>query len=141
MNNPLLNAAWALALGLGSAGALAQTVYGDVAKVLSATPIRAGAGAPGRDCRIEPVRAYEERPAEETGAPVTLQVERCAGPAESGDRIVGYDVRYEYNGREFRVRMPHDPGPQMAVNVEVRPPSPAYPRRPPLRPYRGTLSP
>jgi uncharacterized protein YcfJ len=66
--------------------------------------------------------------------PVTREVERCRDVREPTERIVAYDVRYEYNGREFSTRMPYDPGPEMAVNVEVRPPLP------PMRPrpvYRG----
>ena len=54
--------------------------------------------------------------------PVTREVERCRYVPESRERVVGYDVIYEYNGREFRARMPQDPGPEMPVNVEVRPP-------------------
>ncbi len=37
--------------------------------------------------------------------------------------VVGYDVRYEYAGREFTTRMAYDPGAEMPVNVDVRPPS------------------
>lgn len=55
-------------------------------------------------------------------APVTREVERCRDVPETRERLVGYDVRYEYQGREFRTRMPYDPGPQMPVNVDVRPP-------------------
>jgi uncharacterized protein YcfJ len=55
--------------------------------------------------------------------PVTRDVQRCADVADTRDVIVGYDVRYEYNGREFRTRLPDDPGPQNAGNVEVRPPA------------------
>jgi uncharacterized protein YcfJ len=71
------------------------------------------------------------------GAPANP--ERCETVTENIERIVGYDVRYEYNGHEFRTRMPYDPGPQMPVNVEVRPPAPrdsAVGPRPPR--YRGT---
>jgi uncharacterized protein YcfJ len=71
--------------------------------------------------------------------PVTREVERCQDVAESRERIVGYDVRYEYNGREFRTRMPFDPGNQIAVNVEVRPPAANVPLYGPRTPsYRGT---
>jgi len=72
--------------------------------------------------------------------PVTRDVERCDQIAEARERIVGYDVRYEYNGREFRTRMPHDPGAQMPVNVEVRPPLARDSRPGPRTPhYRGTF--
>ena len=71
--------------------------------------------------------------------PVTRDVQRCENVAESTERIVGYDVRYEYNGREFRSRLPFDPGNQMAVNVEVHPPAANTPLYGPRSPsYRGT---
>ena len=54
--------------------------------------------------------------------PVSREVERCRYVPETRDRVVGFDVRYEYNGHEFRTRMAYDPGPEMPVNVDVRPP-------------------
>ena len=48
-------------------------------------------------------------------------------------------IRYEYNGHEFRARLGYDPGPQLPVNVEVRPPQERAPASGPQRPiYRGT---
>jgi uncharacterized protein YcfJ len=208
LKNTILGAAILAAIG-AAAPALAQTTYGDVARVLSATPIAERASVPQRDCRPEPVTSYDERryreayrePREPAGigagtllgaiaggvighqfggstagrdhgtvagaligglvgnaaerdadagyrtasrevyaerGPVTREVERCDTVSQSVERIVGYDVRYEYNGREFRTRLPYDPGPQMPVNVEVRPPAAntsISPRRPS---YRGT---
>jgi uncharacterized protein YcfJ len=85
----------------------------------------AGANAP-RD-------VVEER------VPVTRTVQRCSDAADTRDVIVGYDVRYEYNGHELRTRLPYDPGPQIPVNVEVRPPAPPAPIADPRMPrYRGT---
>lgn len=211
MKNKILGVA--LACALGAAGsAYAQSTYGDVARVISATPITERASVPQRECYTEPVTSYEERrapgyreeyrePRESAGigpgtvlgaivggvighqfggssagrdhgtvagaiigglagnaadrdaqsgyrtasrdvyvdrTPVTRDAERCDTVAESRERIVGYDVRYEYNGREFRARLPYDPGPEMPVNVEVRPPAANAslgPRRPA---YRGT---
>jgi uncharacterized protein YcfJ len=70
--------------------------------------------------------------------PVTRDVQRCSDVADERDGIAGYDVRYEYNGREFRTRMPYDPGPQIPVNVEVRPPASSLPPSGPRTPaYRG----
>jgi uncharacterized protein YcfJ len=75
--------------------------------------------------------------------PVTREVQRCSDVMDTREVIVGYDVRYEYNGRQFQTRLPQDPGPQMPVNVEVHPPLPPPPARaaadgprPPA--YRGT---
>lgn len=71
--------------------------------------------------------------------PTTRDVERCKAVPDTRERIVGYDVQYEYNGRQFRTRMPYDPGNQIPVNVEVRPPGADLPLGGPRRPsYRGT---
>jgi hypothetical protein len=50
-----------------------------------------------------------------------------ATPVSEGERVVAYDVAYEYNGRQFNVRMPYNPGEQMPVNVHVVPPTPRPP--------------
>lgn len=57
--------------------------------------------------------------------PVSREVERCRIVPETRDRVVAYDVSYEYNGHSFRTRMPYDPGSELPVNVEVRPPATA----------------
>jgi uncharacterized protein YcfJ len=50
-------------------------------------------------------------------------VQRCAVRYENQyeERIDGYRVTYEYNGREYTTRMPYDPGRQMRVRVAVAP--------------------
>jgi uncharacterized protein YcfJ len=209
MKKTILGAAVASALVAASGAAFAQQAYGDVARVISSTPIYDRVSEPRRECRTEQVTAYEERRMREApreardsggigagtvlgaiiggvighqfggssagrdhgtaaGAviggivgnqaerdadgyrpagrdvivervPVTRDVQRCENVADATERIVGYDVRYEYNGREFRTRMPFDPGNQMAVNVEVRPPAANLPLYGPRTPsYRGT---
>lgn len=40
---------------------------------------------------------------------------------EYEERIDGYRVTYEYNGREYTTRMPYDPGRQIRVRVAVAP--------------------
>ena len=210
MNKTILSVALASALGTFPQVAGAQ-VFGDVAKVISATPIYEQVTTPRRECRTEQMQGYEERrsarpapaPATESSGgigpgtvlgaivggvighqfgsssggrdhgtaagaviggiignqadreaeagyrqasrdvvvdrvPVTRDVERCREVPQTTDRIVGYDVRYEYNGRELRTRMTYDPGPELPVNVEVRPPAARasmYGPRPPA--YRG----
>ena len=52
---------------------------------------------------------------------VTRDVQRCTTVNQVNQRIVGYDVRYVYNGREFATRMPHAPGRTLRVNVDVHP--------------------
>lgn len=73
--------------------------------------------------------------------PVTREVQRCTDVTDTTERIVAYDVRYEYNGREFRTRLPYDPGQELPVNVDVRPPAAArVPLAGPATPsYRGTF--
>ena len=50
-------------------------------------------------------------------------VQRCATryEREYEERVDGYHVTYEYNGREFTTRMPYDPGETMRVSVAVAP--------------------
>ena len=211
MKKPVLALALAAVLG-GLASSASAQVYGDTARVISATPIYDRVAFPRRECRTEPATGHVERrvrpdpagyrPARNDGigpgailgaivggvighqfgnstggrdhgtaagavigglvgnsiekdaddgyrragretyverVPVTRDVQRCDTIADATERIVGYDVRYEYHGREFRTRMPYDPGEKMPVNVEVRPPlsrdSLAGPRTPN---YRGT---
>lgn len=37
------------------------------------------------------------------------------------ERVIGYDVRYRYNGREYLTRADHDPGSHIKVRVAVTP--------------------
>ena len=53
--------------------------------------------------------------------PVDRNVERCRVVQETRDAVVGYEVRYQYAGREFTTRMPQDPGRFVHVNVDIRP--------------------
>ena len=76
--------------------------------------------------------------------PTERNVERCRSVDEVREAVVGYDVRYVYNGREFMTRLPDRPGPRIRVAVDVRPV--AEPPRPDRRdpnpePYRPAPSP
>ena len=53
--------------------------------------------------------------------PVTRDVQRCNTVSEHRDEISAYDVRYNYNGREYVTRLSYDPGPTIPINVDVRP--------------------
>ena len=59
-----------------------------------------------------------ERPSVHVGT-----VERCetAYSYKQEEKLVGYDVRYRYNGAEYTVRMPQDPGSTVRVRVNVEP--------------------
>jgi uncharacterized protein YcfJ len=53
----------------------------------------------------------------------TDTVERCRTVYNNvqQEKLVGYDVRYSYNGVQRTVRMPYDPGPTVRVRVDVEP--------------------
>ena len=56
--------------------------------------------------------------------PVRLEtVERCETVYNTvqEEKLVGYDVRYRYNGQDYTVRMPQDPGATVRVRVNVEP--------------------
>jgi uncharacterized protein YcfJ len=61
-------------------------------------------------------RRYGSQTREET-------VERCDVRYEhtTEERIDGYRVTYEYNGREYTTRLPYDPGERIKVRVAVAP--------------------
>ena len=44
-------------------------------------------------------------------------VQRCGVQNFYEDRTVGYNVVYEFGGRQYAVQMPNDPGPTIAVQV------------------------
>jgi uncharacterized protein YcfJ len=50
-------------------------------------------------------------------------VERCdtVYNYQQEEKLVGYDVLYRYNGAEYQVRMPDDPGATIRVRVNVEP--------------------
>jgi uncharacterized protein YcfJ len=72
--------------------------------------------------------------------PVERNVEKCRTVQEVREARVGYDVRYEFHGRQFHTRMDRDPGRflRVAVNVEPREGEEIAPpgRRPPPPTYR-----
>lgn len=49
--------------------------------------------------------------------------ERCRTEYDTRqeEKLIGYDVRYSYNGTEHTVRMPDDPGASVQVRVNVEP--------------------
>jgi len=74
--------------------------------------------------------------------PVERNVERCRTVDEVRDATVGYDVRYEYLGRQFTTRMDRDPGRQLRVAVNVNPvEGHLLPPPPAARPYGGPAAP
>ena len=50
--------------------------------------------------------------------PTAVPVRRCQTVSTYENRVVGYDVVYEYAGQRYSTRMARDPGRQIAVNVQ-----------------------
>jgi uncharacterized protein YcfJ len=50
-------------------------------------------------------------------APTTVPVQRCRTVTGYENRVVGYDVVYEYNGQRYTTRLPNDPGQRLAIDV------------------------
>lgn len=55
------------------------------------------------------------------GKVVTTTETRCKTVNDTSDKIVGYDVTYFHNGREYTTRMDHEPGDRLLVEPTVRP--------------------
>jgi len=70
--------------------------------------------------------------------PVSRDVQRCRTTSQYRDEIVGYDVRYRYNGREYTTRLSYDPGQTLDVDVAVRPRGTPSNYREPVPTYRRT---
>ena len=97
------------ALGAVAGGLLGNQIGGGKGRTLATVAGAVGGGYAGN--RIEANRQQGQ---------VTSSVERrCDTVAGSGSKIVGYDVRYVYNGVTRTVRMDHDPGDRVQVQEGV----------------------
>lgn len=98
------------AIGAIAGGLLGNQVGGGKGKTLATVAGAVGGGYAGN--RIQANRQHGE---------VTSQVERrCSTVAGTpSSKIVGYDVRYVYNGVTRSVRMDHDPGDRVQVEEGV----------------------
>ena len=52
---------------------------------------------------------------------VEVPVRTCQTSTRYENRVVGYDVLYEYNGQRYSTRLTQDPGARVALNVSVTP--------------------
>ena len=54
------------------------------------------------------------------------EVQRCRTVEGTQQQMIGYDVTYQYQGRQFATRLPYAPGPWvlLRVNLEVAPHQP-----------------
>lgn len=66
---------------------------------------------------------YDSARRQAAGGTEARVVQRCETryEREYEERIDGYNVTYEYNGRRLTTRLPYDPGPTMRVSVAVAP--------------------
>lgn len=59
------------------------------------------------------------------------QVRQCSTQTTVESRVLHYDVEYDYAGRRYAVKLPHDPGPTLQVQVTpfgIAAPVPAAPQ-------------
>jgi uncharacterized protein YcfJ len=97
------------AIGAVVGGLVGNQVGGGKGKTLATVAGAVGGGYAGN--RIQASRQH---------AQVTSAVERkCETVNNTSTKIVGYDVRYEYNGVTRTVRMDHDPGDRVQVQEGV----------------------
>ncbi len=90
----------------GILGGLAGNAIGAGAGRALATGIGAVAGAVAGN----QVEAYDQPPA--YGAMTT-----CSTRYSLESQVIGYDVVYQYNGQQYRTRLPQDPGDRLAISV------------------------
>ena len=94
-------------LGALAGGALGSASGGQGAGQAAATLIGAIGGSMVGD-RIEG-----------SGPSQIQDVQRCSTQTFFENRTVGYNVVYEYAGKQYSVQMPNDPGPSVALQVSV----------------------
>jgi len=56
--------------------------------------------------------------------PTTVPVRRCRTVNAYENRVVGYDVVYEYRGQRYTTRLPEDPGARLAIDIRPTSDSP-----------------
>jgi uncharacterized protein YcfJ len=54
-------------------------------------------------------------------APQTQTVQNCTTQNVFENRVMGYNVTYEFNGKQYSVQLPRDPGPTIKLNVTPAP--------------------
>ena len=50
-------------------------------------------------------------------APQTQTVQNCTTQNVFENRVMGYNVTYEFNSKQYSVQLPRDPGPTIKLNV------------------------
>lgn len=97
------------AIGAVVGGLVGNQVGGGKGKTLATVAGAVGGGYAGNR-----IQASRQQPS------VTSSVERnCNTVNNSSEKVIGYDVRYEYNGVTRTTRMDHDPGDRVMVQEGV----------------------
>ena len=98
------------AIGAVAGGLLGNQIGGGKGRTLATVAGAVGGGYAGHEI---------QQRRQETNT-VSSTVRKCSTvPGSGGDKIVAYDVRYEYNGVTRSVRMDHDPGDRVEVQEGV----------------------
>lgn len=58
------------------------------------------------------------------GTPEVRNVQSCSTQTFYENRTIGYNVVYEYAGKQYSVQMPQDPGPTVRLQITPVPPAP-----------------
>lgn len=66
------------------------------------------------------------------GAAQVQNVQRCSDQVVTENRVTGYQVQYEYAGKQYSTQLPQDPGPYVRLHIgpadaPVAPPPPPLP--------------
>lgn len=98
------------AIGAVAGGLLGNQVGGGKGRTLATVAGAVGGGYAGHE-----IQANHQR-----NATTQSTQRRCETvPGNGGDKVVAYDVSYEYNGVTRTVRMDHDPGDKLQVQEGV----------------------
>ena len=54
---------------------------------------------------------------EESSPSYVQDVQRCSVQNMVENRVIAYNVTYEFNGKQYAIQMPHDPGPTIALRL------------------------
>ena len=55
--------------------------------------------------------------------PHEREIQRCGTVDQGRMQLQGYEVHYQYGGRDYTTQLPYDPGQRLRVNVDVQPES------------------
>lgn len=97
------------AIGAVAGGLLGHQIGGGKGRTLATVAGAVGGGYAGK--KIQESRQHANV--------TTSTVRKCETVSDSSTKVVGYDVRYEYNGVTRTVRMDHDPGDRVQVQEGV----------------------